>query len=453
MTDIDSNGPGGRRPPRFGERSVTGNDRFDYRPGQPNLYMMMRLKQALVKDHGVDAGFDRYRSEIPRQSDAVLERRVLRSHHAHSLAAGLRFHEIFPAGETVAIDPPRVIGPGDHYPLRGTTRSFYLSCLENACVRGRSAITEVDQLALADFQGQELARIDDELEFDSGVFHRDGNEVWLVSDQRPPMEFETALSLLGGRTDFFGDWLVDYIPRYVAATMEGILPEVPILIDACMPASHRQALELMAPGKQPTIIEVPAFTPVRIGRLWQASSIAYMPFHQVLNGKFRWEYNMSSSERFLPVEEEMGRRADRHLDAKPGPSRVFLARRPTRHRKMINHEEIEAIAAAHGFEIVYPEDLDFRAQAKLLRDARFVLGPEGSAFFLMAFLRPGARLCILNHEETHSLTLYNWADGLKDQVLTIISGPEAGERKGRSLDMDYIIDPVVVRDFLREWLP
>jgi hypothetical protein len=66
-------------------------------------------------------------------------------------------------------------------------------------------------LVLADFQGQELARIDDDVEFDSGVFHRDGGKVWLISDARPAFKLDQAFSLLGARTDFFGDWLGDYI--------------------------------------------------------------------------------------------------------------------------------------------------------------------------------------------------------------------------------------------------
>jgi capsular polysaccharide biosynthesis protein len=70
------------------------------------------------------------------------------------------------------------------------------------------------------------------------------------------------------------------------------------------------------------------------------------------------------------------------------------------------NREIEAIAAAHGFVISYPEDLDFVSQAKLLRDARFVLGPEGSALFLCCFVGRGAKICILNHQEAEGLVLY-----------------------------------------------
>jgi hypothetical protein len=36
------------RPLRFGKRSATGCDYFDYNPGRPKLFMMMKFKQLLV---------------------------------------------------------------------------------------------------------------------------------------------------------------------------------------------------------------------------------------------------------------------------------------------------------------------------------------------------------------------------------------------------------------------
>jgi hypothetical protein len=436
------------RPLRFGKRSVTGCDYFDYNPGQPKLFMMMKFKQLLVQEHGLEEGFGLYKQTIVRQQDAALERRKIESHYSYSVAHSVEFHEIFPAGEPITIMPPKVIGKGNHRPLNSTTRSFYVTCLEDARVRGRSAVTEVSELALADFQGQELARIDDDVEFDSGVFHRDGDKIWLISDAPPALKLDQAFSLLGARTDFFGDWLGDYIERYVAATMSGHVPRVPVLIDMSMPPTHRQALEVMLiPGME--IIEVPAFQGVEVKRLWQAPSIIYMPFHQQLNEKFKWDYMACSPERSLPVEDEMVRRVNLVLGPGYGPSRVFLARKAFRHRKITNHREIEAIAAAHGFVISYPEDLDFVSQAQLLRDARFVLGPEGSALSLCCFVGRGAKICVL-HQEEEGLVLYNKCLPLKEIHLTVITGPHTGDHDRRQHE-DYMIDAEAFRRFLDEW--
>jgi hypothetical protein len=130
---------------------------------------------------------------------------------------------------------------------------------------------------------------------------------------------------------------------------------------------------------------------------------------------------------------------------------LILARKAFRHRKMTNHREIEAIAAAHGFVISYPEDLDFVSQAKLLRDARFVLGPEGSAFCLLYFVGRGAKICLF-HQETEGLLLYNKCLPLKEVHLTVITGPDTGDHDRRKQDnRNCMIDAEAFRRFLDEW--
>jgi hypothetical protein len=148
----------------------------------------------------------------------------------------------------------------------------------------------------------------------------------------------------------------------------------------------------------------------------------------------------------------MRRRVDLVLGPAHGPSRVFLARKPFRHRKLVNRAEIEALAEARGFAIVYPEDLDFAEQARLLRNARFVAGPEGSAFFLCLFVNEEAKVCILNHENTEGLVGYNGGNDAGAEEVTIITGPESGPRRGSPQDVDYAIDADVFRRFLEGWL-
>jgi hypothetical protein len=437
------------RTPRFGARSTTGCDEFDYAPGQPNLFMLMNLKHFLVKERGLMAGFDLYRRVVTTAGDASLRHLKLESHHDFCAARARAFHEIFPAGKPISLDPPQVIGAGNHRTLTNTTRSFYVACLDDALVRGRSSIIEVDGSALADFQGEELTRIDDELEFDSAIFQRDGDEIRAISDERPVRSLGSAFTLLGCRTDFFGDWLWESIHKYVGATLRGHLPPVPILIDESMPKTHRAALDLMLP---PTVevIEIPAFETVRVERLWSASAIRYMSFHQKQNERFKWDYFLCSPEHSAEVREEMCRRVGRFLGNREGPARVFLARKDSLHRKLVNRMEIEAIAVEAGFAIVYPEELGFLDQAALLRSARHVVAPEGSALFLNVFLMPGARVCILNHELTEYPVLH--AEN-KDIEVTILTGPKVGEQRGSPQDANYRINTNVFRRFLAEWLP
>jgi capsular polysaccharide biosynthesis protein len=118
---------------------------------------------------------------------------------------------------------------------------------------------------------------------------------------------------------------------------------------------------------------------------------------------------------------------------------------------MTNHREIEAIAAVHGLVTSYPEDLDFVSQAKLLRDARFVLGPEGSAFFLCCFVGRGAKFASATTRRQKRWVLYNGCFALKGTHLTVITGLDTGDHHPRQQDKNYMIDADAFRRFLDEW--
>jgi capsular polysaccharide biosynthesis protein len=127
---------------------------------------------------------------------------------------------------------------------------------------------------------------------------------------------------------------------------------------------------------------------------------------------------------------------------------VFLARKPERHRKMRNSPEIETMLHARGFETVYPEDLDFDAQVRMMRGAEWVVGPEGSAMFLAFFARPGTRICILNHPFTLGMTvLTSLLEELQLDVC-MFTGPALTENKALPHFIDYCIDAEALGRFL-----
>lgn len=433
--------------------SPTGCRYFDYSAGQPNLYLLMKFKQVLVAEFGLTKGFSIYRQTVTRHAGTRLCARRLQSQLAFAKARSAAFTELAPAGEAFIIRPPRVIGPGNHRPLSGSTRSFYIACLADAHIRGRSEVIDIGECSLIDFQGLELSRIDDELEFDSAVFHHTNDTVYDITpdSNADSIEVDEAFTLLGAHTDFFGHWMCEYLPRYVGAVLSGGVPPVPVLIDAHMPRPHRQALELMLVDPIP-IIEIPALTTVSVRRLWCAPNLSYRPLHEKVNERFKWDYLASAPPRDAPVIEEMTRRADLALGNSRGPQRVFLARKDFRHRKLVNHAAIEAIAKQRGFALAYPEDLDFIEQVRLLRTARFVIAPEGSALFLTFFAQPGLRLCILNHPLTEALALYEGPLAEKAVEVTVFTGPEV--KMGRELpqDSDYRIEETGFSDFLDGWL-
>src|SRR5207302_838129 len=119
----------------------------------------------------------------------------------------------------------------------------------------------------------ELAKIDDQFEVDPAVFQATDNQTaWVIEPKGDvaSIELDEAFMLLGPWTLEFGHWMCDYLPRLVAALTSGALPPVPIVVDADLPKTHRQALELMLPDGV-HIIELAAFTTAASSMIWTPS--------------------------------------------------------------------------------------------------------------------------------------------------------------------------------------
>ncbi len=79
------------------------------------------------------------------------------------------------------------------------------------------------------------------------------------------------------------------------------------------------------------------------------------------------------------------------------PARVFCSRRAKR-RPCHNTSEVEALFAAHGFAVVYPEDLPFVEQARTFREADVIAGFAGSALLSLVFSRSAKHVIVVSSE-------------------------------------------------------
>jgi hypothetical protein len=359
--------------------------------------------------------------------------------------------ELEPAGTPFSIAPARVTGEGNHRTLESTARTIYLACLRNIHVRSRSALLELEDEVLIDFEWHELARLDDQFDLDPGIFRATNHEAWVLTQSATPaLRIPEAFYLVGPHTHAFGHWMWEYLPKYVEATLSSRMPCVPVLIDEGMPPSHRRALELLLPGGV-EIIELPSQSRAVVDRLWYAPTPMHMPLLEKMNERFQWDFLASPPARFVRLIAEMNCRVDRHLDSgSKNEELIFLARKSATHRKLINRERIEAIASEQGFAIVSPEDLSFDEQVRLVRGARFIVGPEGSAMFLAFFSQPGARVCILNHPYTIGLAVLT---GLLEEIglgVRVFTGPYETENEQFPHFADYRLDPEAFAAFIAE---
>jgi hypothetical protein len=416
-----------------------------------DLFALQQFKRALVAAFGVEKGFRRYQEALrSSQSDGCLRIRHIESLHGYAKTLSDCYFEIGPEGECFTAELQHVIGDGNHRQLIGNLRALFMTCLSEARMLGRSALIQVGEgNTLLDYQEPELTRINDRIDWDPGVFRSISDAGWLIEaqDSSDLKHIAAAFSLVGAHSFAFGHWMVEYLPKYVMARMSGMLPRVPVLIDAGMPKSHREALEFLYPDIE--IVEIVASQRAQVKELWCVSTLSYMPVFEEYDDKFRWDYVALPAIRFIPVIEELRTRAERQLGVAGEAGRVFLARRNFRHRRLVNHTEIELIAVAYGCTVLYPEDLSFREQVEVVRNSKVIIAPAGAAMYLAMFALPGTELILLSHP----YTIWLAADavcplqnaGLNVKVLT---GRYVEENAQIPFFADYWIDCIRFRALL-----
>jgi hypothetical protein len=412
---------------------------------------MLFMKQALA-DLPIAEAFSCFVETLQLSPTCRLDYKSFAATRAAAEAGGSFFRELEPAGEGFVNVPARVLGDNDSRVIAGSKRSLYLACFDDVAVRGRSQLIERPERILLDYDGDERARIDDEVELDAAIFRGDRDGAWTISDAScEPLRVQECFSLLGPNSFAFGHWIADFLPRYWIARESGCLPDVPILIDQGMARQHRQILEMLVPAGT-RIIEIEPMRRVEVDRLWFAPTFFYAPIYPRFNARFRYDFVAAPPDRFQKIFRQMLACLTAGGEADGGCDKIYLARKPGSRRKLINHRAIETVAVQAGFELLYLEDLDFPDQLRRIRQAKYLAGPEGSAFFMGFFARPRTHVLILNHPHTEYLTTVTALLDALDVDCTVLTGPFRRVDPDDYLHhSDYEIDPDRFSRVLEDW--
>lgn len=356
-----------------------------------------------------------------------------------------QFRELWRGGAPFVVAPPRVIGVGDQHAQRGVRRSGWVARIDDVVVRGRSAVLLAsDGSALVDVEGDEDRQFEDNPEFDPAVLAVDGRHFWTIEAGDDVAVLEEAFMLGGTYAHDFGHWITEHLARLTIALRAG-MPKVPLLIDQRMPATHLQALRLFVPDFE--VIQLPHLAARRVRRLWVAPNPLYRGFSPTCWSD-AWHAMMPEPADFAGAIADLKQRAAYALAEPTGVDRLFLARRPHRKKRLVNHAAIEKIAAARGYRIVYPEEFDFATQIRLVHNARRIVAPDGSAGLLSYFARPGTSVCFLNNPHTLPLVELGGIFACLGVEYSVLTGPIHGVPQPEPFWNDYEIDPAVFESYL-----
>jgi hypothetical protein len=152
-----------------------------------------------------------------------------------------------------------------------------------------------------------------------------------------------------------------------------------------------------------------------------------------------------------PPQAEVWEHIGRAFDRGSGPERVYLSRsRYTYNRTLVNEAEVERRFRARGFTVLHPQELGIAEQVAAVRHASLIAGSAGSAMYLSAFARPGARRLIIS-PRNFTFRDDQLISHLREGQLAYILCPR-GARHVHPRRADYHVDLEILDTALDHWV-
>lgn len=417
-----------------------------------HLPAAMRLKEAAVQRLGVEAAFEALRLALGVPGLDRLQRKPIVPASTAARRDGAMVRELWRGREPFVRPSPRTVLAPPPAPMPGRGRGAWLACFPDARVRGRSSLLAVGDELLHDIEAGE-GGFPDHPCYDPGLLQADLHEAWVMQADPPVLRMPEAFWLGGSHTVDFGHWVAEYLPKLATAQLCGLPDSVPVLVDALIPATIRDALPLfLPPGTE--VRAVPHLAQAEVGRLWCAPIPYYTGFYPLEWSDATWEGRSVEPLAMATLLRAVRERVAAAIAAPTGKPRLFLARKPGRaKKKLLNHAAIEDLAIARGFERVYPEDHCFLEQLRMVAHATHLIAPEGSNNLLAFFASGGARVATLSPPYTYPLGDVGAILAALGIDYEVVVGPDvAPEEPFCAFWHDYSIDPAAFARWLDAWL-
>ena len=419
------------------------------RPG--HHWFLQPIKEVLTSELGPEAAALAFAQMVWREPGWKITRMKMAGLRDFAEAHGSVYEELSPSTQ-VRLPPPPIFGDAPRQGVEATARTLFFSILPDVIVSSKSNFLLAGDRALLDYQRDELEKVPLDLDVDPIVIAPEDDEVTVLVDKGALSgpDLEQAFPLVGVNTNNFGHWLLEFLPKVLACLERPGFNSVPLLIDDQMPSQHREALRLFVGPDHPVIV-LKRFEAVRVRRLWVSSMIAYVPLCPKVGFDHAPDSLALDGGAFAALIAKTRAKLE-ESDGRPGPDRVYLTRKDSQHRSLVNRPEVENWFATRGFEVVDFGELPFGDQLALTRGADMLIAQDGSSMMMSFFARRGTRVGCLTGPYAESNEWYSLMCEALDQPYSILTGELVTRDPVYRERSSYRIDTGTLQAFLDDLL-
>ncbi len=231
-------------------------------------------------------------------------------------------------------------------------------------------------------------------------------------------------------------WLIECLPQLYILDQFKEYDNMPLLSDENLTVQQFAALKIMNTRNRPLIR-------LKKGNAYHIQKLIVPSMATVIHDNYHSPVAFDKDVLLSPTGIHYVRNHVLHTlgcTAQNGFRKIFISRKKSEHRKLLNLEEIESLMVARGFEIVFPEALTFANQVKLFSQAKIVVGQTGAGFANLMFCPENCKaLILINHHPQTSYYLFSNLAQILNIDLQFVPGSDVIEQVDKSLQNDFII--------------
>ena len=305
-------------------------------------------------------------------------------------------------------------------------------------------------------QDQKRSNLISNIEFLTLIYHYQNklspeqSEVMAIV-AKETIEIEDCILLTARGTKNYFHWLIEVIPKLSLLENHHQYTNIPLLIPAGMPKQHYEALKLIV-GREKKLIFADINTHYFVKRAIIPSKLSELIFDYQPNCQIEYD-----DFKFNPIAMNYLRKKFLKPIKEKTKKRLYLTRKTSSMRRLVNEEEIEKLLIGYGFEVISPAEYTFEQQLGLFSSAEIIVGPSGATFSNIVFAPKNCKILLLSQHRENTHVIYHAlanAAGIEEFYSVkgnIIENPDDDlkeYKKERAMHADFSIELTDIKKIL-----
>ncbi len=341
----------------------------------------------------------------------------------------------FDTPKTVTLSKPKVFNTHftvtDNYICTAILPDTYLAKIKNALLFAGTDLIVVGHLAIYDEMKKDELK---QFAIKSPVISTIHKDEVTVNMPKVTRQIKTGIHLTKDHSMNYFHWLVECLPKL--SLISDLSADIPLLVDDFLPQQFYDALDYLNTQKREII---------RIGRdhSYKVKELYYPSRLSIIHDNYGtpvYDKDVIYSAEGIHFVRESILTATNNSGLEPS-RKIFISRKNSSYRQLLNSVEVENLLVSRGFEIVFPENLSFLSQIRIFSQAKMIIGQSGAGMTNFIFAPKTAKiLMMLSDAPGSNLQLFNALAEAVGIKLEYIMGKTATVLKKYGPHSDFHVD-------------